>query len=74
MRNYQTAFHEAQLSDRQNFETWTDRGGTDMVQRANARWKADLAAYEAPPIDPGINEALQAFLAHRKEALPDIWH
>ena len=30
-----------------------------------------LREYEAPPIDPGIDEALQAFIAQRKASMPD---
>ena len=30
-----------------------------------------LAEYEAPPIDPGIDEALLEFIARRKAAFPD---
>ena len=39
--------------------------------RANATWKKMLRDYEAPPLDPGIDEALQAFMAKRKAVLPD---
>jgi trimethylamine--corrinoid protein Co-methyltransferase len=30
-----------------------------------------LAAYEAPPIDPAIDEALRAFIDRRMAELPD---
>ena len=30
-----------------------------------------LAAYEAPPIDPGIDEALLEFMVKRKASMPD---
>jgi trimethylamine--corrinoid protein Co-methyltransferase len=30
-----------------------------------------IAEYEAPPIDPGIDEALQEYVAQRKAAFPD---
>ena len=33
-----------------------------------------LRDYEAPPLDPGIDEALQDFMARKKETMPDIWH
>jgi trimethylamine--corrinoid protein Co-methyltransferase len=32
-------------------------------------WKTLLADYEPPPMDEAIDEALQAFMARRKEAL-----
>ena len=30
-----------------------------------------LADYEAPPIDPGIDEALLEFITRRKASMPD---
>ena len=30
-----------------------------------------LAEYEAPPIDPGVDEALTEFIAKRKASFPD---
>ena len=43
----------------------------DAAQRANAIWKQMLAEYEAPPIDPGVDEALLEFIARRKASMPD---
>ncbi|UWQ91890.1 trimethylamine methyltransferase family protein [Rhodobacteraceae bacterium M382] len=74
MRHYQDAFYDAVLSDKQNFETWSDRGSQDMVQRANQKWKRDLEQYEAPILDPAVNDELLSFMAKRKEDLPDTWH
>ena len=47
------------------------RRGLDAAQRANAIWKRMLREYEAPPIDPGIDEALGEFIAKRKASMPD---
>jgi trimethylamine--corrinoid protein Co-methyltransferase len=33
-----------------------------------------LAEYEAPPLDPAIDEALKDFMARKKAAVPDQWH
>ena len=74
MRNYQTAFYEPALSDSENVESWEERGSTDMRERAHVRWKAMLKRYEAPPIDVAVEEALKAFVARRKEELPDAWY
>jgi trimethylamine--corrinoid protein Co-methyltransferase len=30
-----------------------------------------LSEYQAPEIDPGVDEALQAYIAERKAAFPD---
>ena len=45
-----------------------------MEQRANSRWKQMLADYQAPDIDPGVDEALKDFIARRKAAEPDQWY
>jgi len=42
-------------------------GGKDAAQRALGVWKKALAEYEEPPMDPGIAEALDAFVARRME-------
>ena len=39
--------------------------------RANLRWKARLAAYEPPPLDEGIHEALRAWMDQRRASVPD---
>ena len=74
LANYETAFYQSELADTQSFENWRDQGEKDAVVRANAKWKQMLESYEAPPLDPGIDEHLEAFMAKRKEAMPDIWH
>ena len=74
MRNYQTAFYEPKLSDSENVESWEDGGAKDMRQRAYERWTSLLRAYEPPPIDAGVKEELQAYVARRKSEIPDAWY
>jgi trimethylamine--corrinoid protein Co-methyltransferase len=69
--NFETAFWRSGLADNNSFEQWRDEGEKDIVVRANTQWKKMLADYVAPPLDPGIDESLQAFMAKRKEVLPD---
>ncbi|MGD1868300.1 MAG: trimethylamine methyltransferase family protein [Neomegalonema sp.] len=72
-RNYETAFWRTGLLDYKPFETWSDDGGQDTAQLANARWKKLLAEYEAPAIDAAVDEALKDFVAQRKAAEPDAF-
>jgi trimethylamine--corrinoid protein Co-methyltransferase len=74
LANYETAFHEQKLSDTDSYENWSDKGQLDSVQRANRHWKEVLASYEAPHLDPSIDEELKEFMDRKKEAMPDIWH
>ena len=67
MARYEHAFYAPMLSDWRNFETWQEAGSLDATQRANRIWKALLAAYEPPPLDPAVAEEIQAFVARRKE-------
>ena len=74
MRNYQTAFYEPKLSDSENVESWEDAGSSDMRVRAYDRWNDMLQQYQAPPIDAGVREELDAYVAKRKEQIPDAWY
>lgn len=69
LERYRTAFYRPLVSDWSNFENWRDGGSRDAAQRANGIWRAMLAEYQAPPLDPGVREALAAYVTRRKEAL-----
>jgi trimethylamine--corrinoid protein Co-methyltransferase len=64
---YETAFYSPFLSDWRNYEQWELDGSKWTAQRANKVWKDILNEFEAPAIDPAIDEELQAFVAKRKE-------
>ncbi|MEO1490886.1 MAG: trimethylamine methyltransferase family protein [Pseudomonadota bacterium] len=71
--NFKTAFWRSEVLDYKPFETWADEGGRDSQALAAARVQRMLADYQAPPIDPAIDEALRAFVAERKAAEPDAF-
>ncbi len=66
LARYETAFYSPILSDWRNFETWTDAGRPTTYDHANRVFKEKLATYERPPIDPAVEEELDAFVAKRK--------
>lgn len=66
LARYESAFYSPILSDWRNFETWTDAGRPTTYDHANRVFKEKLATYERPPIDPGVEEELDAFVAKRK--------
>jgi len=74
MANYETAYWESELSDNDAFENWEENGSEDIMIRANKRWKKLLEEYEAPPLDPAIDEALLAFIGEKKVASEDAWY
>jgi len=61
-RHFRTAFHESEVADTDSFEQWQLEGETNAEQRANKIWKRMLSEYEAPPLDPAVDEALQDFV------------
>jgi len=69
MARYETAFHTSILADLRPYQTWVEDGSPDAMTRANRVWKALLAAYEAPPTDPATVEAIDAYVARRKEEI-----
>jgi trimethylamine--corrinoid protein Co-methyltransferase len=71
LANFENAFYRSEVADNNSFEQWQEDGSLDAAQRANKVWKRMLAEYEAPPIDPGIDEALLEYVAQRKAAFPD---
>ena len=69
--NFETAFYRSTIADNNSFEQWEQEGSADAVKRANGIWKTMLGAYEAPEIDPAIDEALLAFMERRKSEFED---
>ena len=69
LARFENAFYEPMLSDWRNFETWSESGARSGTDRANAIWKDLLRTYEQPPLDPGVDEALEAYVARRKEEI-----
>ncbi len=74
MANYTTAFFDSHISDDTPFETWSESGKTDAAMRANKRWKAALAEYEAPPIDQAVDESILDFIQRKKTSMTDQWY
>lgn len=74
MANYETAYYDATLSDSESCEKWEEEGAKDSYTRAYERWNRMLNEYEAPPIDEVVDEELRAYIAKRKEELPDAWY
>ncbi|WP_169568974.1 trimethylamine methyltransferase family protein [Sneathiella limimaris] len=70
-RNFESAFYRSKLADNNSVEQWQAEGSLDMAMRANSLWKKMLSEYEAPAIDPAIDEALNAFIQQRKSSFPD---
>lgn len=71
--NFKDAFWKTDLFDYKPFETWDEEGARDTATLASLRVKKMLGEYQAPAIDPGINEALADYVARKKAAVPDAF-
>ncbi|MGI9433482.1 MAG: trimethylamine methyltransferase family protein [Geminicoccaceae bacterium] len=69
--HFQTAFYLPELADNNSYEQWFAEGSKDSTERAIEKAKMLLANYEAPPLDPAVDEALLAFIAEREAVLPN---
>ncbi len=69
--NFESAFYRSDIADNNSFEQWESDGALDAAQRANRKMKNMLAEYQAPPMDPAVDEALLAYIEQRKSSFPD---
>ena len=71
LANFETAFYRSPVADNNSFEQWREDGSLDAARRANGIWKQMLREYEAPRLDPTIDEALVDFIKRRKSEFED---
>lgn len=67
-KNHATELRQATLSDRLSYDGW-GKEGLDTNKRAERKWKAMLAEYQAPELDSKVNQTLQAFMEKRTSEL-----
>ena len=69
MRHFTTAFYRSEMFDYNSFDQWAEEGSKDAPTRASSRVKGLLASYEAPDLDPAVEDALEEFIIRRKTEL-----
>ena len=69
--HFEKAFYRSTIADNNSFEQWELDGSMDAAQRANGLWKSMLSEYQAPDLDPAIDEALNEYMDRRKAEFPD---
>ena len=67
MERYRSAFYAPLVSDWRNAGQWAEDGAKTATERATGIWQNELKRYVAPARDPGIVEALDSYVARRKE-------
>lgn len=74
MRHYADANFMPDLPEPGAYEAWAQAGSPGLEQRASARWKAILEAYEPPHMDAGTKDAIEDYVNRRKADMPDAWY
>ncbi|MBT8410356.1 MAG: trimethylamine methyltransferase family protein [Octadecabacter sp.] len=69
--NFKTAFWRSDVFDYKPFETWDEEGARDTQTLAANRVQKMIDTYQAPPLDPAILDALNAYVAAKKASMPD---
>ncbi len=71
--NFKTAFFSSTIADNNSFEQWEIEGRKSAPQRANEVARKWIADHEAPAMDPAKREALDDFVATKKDSMPDAF-
>lgn len=66
MERYRDAFYAPLVSDWRNFGAWSDGGAKTATERAGIVWRERLAAFQPPPMDPAVLQALTDFVQRRR--------
>lgn len=69
LARYENAFYKPILSDWSNYENWQENGSKTATERATELWPKIRDAYQAPPLDAAVREAIDAYIAKRREEL-----
>ena len=66
MQRYRDAFYAPLVSDWRNYGSWAEAGSKTATERAASVWRATLGAFQPPPLDPAVQEALTAYVERRR--------
>ena len=69
--NFEKAFFRSSIADNSTFEQWEAEGSLNAEARTADKVKKMLNDYEAPSIDPAIDEAIREFIDRKKASFPD---
>ena len=70
LENFQRAFFMPELFDNNSIEQWQADGSLDTTDRALQYANKLLSEYQAPDLDPAMDEALLAYISKREQDIP----
>jgi trimethylamine--corrinoid protein Co-methyltransferase len=72
MNHFRDWLYMSPLFRTTDFAAWEQQGAPTGEREANAAWKRMLESYEDPGLDDGVRAELDAFVAKRKQEIPDF--
>jgi trimethylamine--corrinoid protein Co-methyltransferase len=66
--HFKKEFYSPIMEERDNFTSWTKKGGLTMEQRANATYKTLLEQYKVPEMDGAVRKDLYAYMGAVRNA------
>lgn len=69
--NFKEAFWRSDVLDYKPFETWDEEGARDTTLLAAQRIEKMMENYQKPEMDQATAEALETYVAQKKESVPD---
>jgi trimethylamine--corrinoid protein Co-methyltransferase len=61
-QHFKQEFYSPIMEERDNFTSWSNKGGLTMEQQANTKYKKILKSYEEPDMDPDIRKDLDTYI------------
>jgi len=71
IEHYDSAFYRPMTAETGTWDQWVEEGRQDVEARAAAVAASLIDSFEPPPLDEGVAEGLDEFIARRRRELPD---
>ena len=71
IEHYDSAFYRPMTAETGTWDQWDEEGRRDVEARAAAVAASLIDSFEPPPLDEGVAEGLDEFVARRRRELPD---
>ena len=71
IEHYDSAFYRPMTVETGTWDQWVEEGRQDVEARAAAVAASLIDSFETPPLDEGVAEGLDEFVARRWRELPD---
>ena len=71
IEHYDSAFYRPMTAETGTWDQWVEEGRQDVEARAAAVAASLVDSFEPPPLDEGVAQGLDEFIARRRRELPD---